>query len=210
MAGRCVNRLGTSRVELHPLVNPPGKKRADCAVTLDGKRVFIEITWLGESQKAAAAFGSGLPDIEHPGEDMDRIVEKLLGKVAPELNVNKSQLSATDPNVIIVYMTGAGSYKEAREEAFAAIHKHPERLRQVIEKRNCRLKKPYPESELEKVVDAFSRISGILVFRRFNDGDYLEPWLNKKALSPLDATQLEEMRQFFMPKEVSHNSLKGK
>ncbi|NQT84902.1 hypothetical protein HQ563_17935 [bacterium] len=196
MIGRCLERSQQGEVQLHPVVNPPSRKRADLAVRVGTKQLYVEITVLTE-RMADEHFTIGIRD---PKVDGGRIIAKLLDELAEQLDPTKSQLSATAPNVIIL-MSGAvvGAYEHAFDWAFGALEDYPDRLRAAASSRARKRGLARNQEQLNAIVASFSRISAILLFEDvlFRGCVHCRTWRSNSAKFPLDETELDQAEQLF-------------
>jgi hypothetical protein len=87
--------------------------------------------------------------------------------VAPRLDPGRSQLSATEANALVVSLAPSAeeAYDGAIEWALGALDVFPERVYEAVAKRNGQRKVPLSHTEIGQVIDAFSKISCVIVFR---------------------------------------------
>jgi len=208
LIGRCLERSRPGHVQVYPEVNPPSGKRADLAITVGRKTVYVEITLLTE-RPADEGVAQKNTSVEQDG---GRILFKLLDKVVEDLDPDRSQLSARHPNVIILCHGDAWeTYDEAFNWAFRAVGCDPARLRNVVLSR-ARHRKPALAPKRENaIVACFSSISAILAFAdvrgaRFEGWTCWRTWRSSGAGFPLEERDVQHIRKLFCERSGGEDS----
>ena len=162
----------------------PNGRNMDVRIAVGARKFGVECTVFGESdankqvwhQHHAEKPSQALVQSLDPYSHGRRLYQRVYGKLAPNLDLSKSQLSQDSPNLLFIGLSsgrsnlssGARSIGWALNELFSAQptgNNSPVSLQEYLvrEKRNYS-ERGFPVGDLEDLLHAPSQISGIMLF----------------------------------------------